>query len=57
MLSIPCTLNCIYQQDGYCTLSRAASRGSAAKTGGCVYRIEKTAAQNKIGPRPVSGPS
>jgi len=55
MLSIPCTQNCIYQQEGSCTLSRAASRGSGAKSGSCVYRIEKASAQNKTGTRPGSG--
>lgn len=36
MSLIPCTDHCVYQQDGYCTLSRAASCATPGGTVGCV---------------------
>ncbi len=36
MSLIPCTDQCIYQQDGYCTLSRAASCAAVGSAAGCV---------------------
>ncbi|MDO4516413.1 MAG: hypothetical protein Q4C76_04655 [Bacillota bacterium] len=37
MSLIPCTDPCIYQQEGYCTLARAASTGEAALLRDCVH--------------------
>ena len=41
MSLIPCTSSCVYQQDGTCTLERAASCGTldARPTAGCVHFI------------------
>ncbi|MCL2828116.1 MAG: hypothetical protein FWD99_05185 [Oscillospiraceae bacterium] len=41
MSLIPCTSSCVYQQDGTCTLERAASCGTldAQPAAGCVHFI------------------
>ena len=36
MSLIPCTDQCIYQQDGYCTLSRATSCATVGNAAGCI---------------------
>ena len=38
MSLIACTDPCVYQKDGYCSLSRAASAGSPGKSG-CVHFV------------------
>lgn len=38
MSLIACTDPCVYQKDGYCSLSRAASSGSPG-TSGCVHFV------------------
>ena len=42
---IPCTDPCIYQQDGCCTLSRAASGGDPAQLRDCVHYLPRPASQ------------
>jgi len=42
MSLIPCTDRCIYQQDGYCALSRAASCASAGSAAGCVNYVPRS---------------
>ena len=42
MSLIPCTDHCIYQQDGYCTLSRAASCATPGSTVGCVNFVPRS---------------
>ena len=51
---IPCTGDCVYQQDGLCNLEQAASEGSDAN-GKCGYRIlRKPVKQQKQAPsRPL----
>ena len=43
MNSIPCTDPCLYQQDGYCFLSRAVSMGQPHKD--CIHFLPKTPSQ------------
>ena len=42
---IPCTDPCIYQKDGYCTLSRAGSGGNPSAHKGCVHFLPHAASQ------------
>lgn len=42
---IPCTDPCIYQQDGCCTLSRAASGGDPAQLRDCVHYLPRPASK------------
>lgn len=42
MSMIPCTDQCVYQQDGYCALSRAASCASAGCAAGCVNFVPRS---------------
>lgn len=42
MSLIPCTDHCIYQQDGYCTLSRAASCATPGSIVGCVNYVPRS---------------
>ena len=39
MSLIPCTSQCVYQQDGVCTLDSAAAAGLPALGGACVHFI------------------
>lgn len=41
MSLIPCTSNCMYQEDGYCTLERAASSGAPCGVKDCVHFLPK----------------
>ena len=42
MSLIPCTGDCVYQKDGYCSLERAASRGKPSQTNDkCVHFIKR----------------
>lgn len=41
MSLIPCTDDCIYQQEGRCTLARAGSSGVPTKQEGCVHFLPK----------------
>jgi hypothetical protein len=38
---IACTNNCIYQQNGCCSLDRAASGGVTDKNAGCIHYVPK----------------
>lgn len=40
---IPCTDPCLYQQEGYCLLSRAASTGQPRKD--CIHFLPKASSQ------------
>ena len=46
---IPCTDPCIYQKDGYCTLSRAGSGGNPSAHKGCVHFLPHAASQENQG--------
>lgn len=41
MSLIACTDHCVYQQDGYCTLSLAGSSGRPSKKNPCVNYIPR----------------
>ena len=41
MSLIPCTDDCIYQQEGRCTLARAGSGGVPTKHRGCVHFLPR----------------
>lgn len=41
MSLIACTDSCVYQQDGYCTLERAASCGSPGPETACVNFVPR----------------
>ncbi|WP_186564497.1 hypothetical protein [Lawsonibacter celer] len=41
MSLIACTSNCVYQQDGYCSLERAASRGLPSEQESCVHFVPR----------------
>lgn len=41
MSLIPCTDQCIYQEDGYCSLSRAASCAVTGQAAGCVNFVPR----------------
>ena len=41
---IPCKLDCIYHEDGYCRLGTAAIVSSTADSG-CIHRIKKNAVE------------
>lgn len=42
MSLIPCTDHCVYQQEGYCSLSRAASCAAPGSTVGCVNFVPRS---------------
>ena len=42
MSLIPCTEACVYQQDGCCSLSRAASSASPGSAVGCVNFVARS---------------
>ncbi len=42
MSLIACTSDCVYQQDGYCALERAASCGSPSTDEPCVNFVPRT---------------
>lgn len=42
MSLIPCTDHCVYQQDGYCSLSRAASCAAPGNAVGCVNFVPRS---------------
>jgi len=45
MSLIPCTCDCVYQEEGCCTLERAASHGTLSDTEitpGCVHFIGRS---------------
>lgn len=46
MSLIPCTDPCVYQKDGYCVLSRAASSG-AARQHSCVNFVPRQSAESQ----------
>ena len=50
MSLIACTDPCVYQKDGYCSLSRAASSGSPVQSG-CVHfvPVQRPAASEQSG--------
>ena len=48
MSLIPCTSQCVYQQDGVCTLDSAAAAGLPALGGACVHFIPTDA--GRLGP-------
>jgi hypothetical protein len=42
MSLIPCTGECVYQKEGYCSLERAASRGKPERaSGNCIHFIKR----------------
>ena len=43
MSLIACTSDCVYQQDGYCTLERAASCGLPDESESCVHFVPRRA--------------
>lgn len=49
MTLIPCTDPCIYQQEGRCTLARAASCGEAALMRDCVHFLPRPSKQDSHG--------
>ena len=42
---ISCTDPCIYQQEGYCTLARAASTGESALLRDCIHYLPRNPSQ------------
>lgn len=42
MSLIPCTDPCVYQQDGYCSLARAASCAAPGSAVGCVNFVPRS---------------
>lgn len=46
MTLIPCTDPCIYQQEGQCTLARAASPGEQSE-GGCLHFLPRISDQHR----------
>ncbi len=44
MSIIGCTSDCVYQNDGYCTLEHAASGGEASENG-CIHYVRKSGAK------------
>lgn len=46
MSIIGCTSDCVYQNDGYCTLEHAASGGEASENG-CIHYVRKTGGKYK----------
>lgn len=49
MSLIACTSNCVYQQDGYCSLVRAGSTGAPCAEDPCVNFVPRssTASQHR----------
>ena len=41
MSLIPCTDPCIYQQEGYCALSRAVSSGIPSPSNRCIHYLPR----------------
>jgi len=41
MSLIACTSDCVYQQDGYCSLERAVSRGLPSPSDPCVHFVPR----------------
>ena len=48
MSIIRCSLDCIYQSDGYCGLDGEASVSPFAKTSGCVHYRVREKGQNGL---------
>ncbi len=46
MSIIGCTIDCVYQTDGYCTLEHAASGGEASENG-CIHYVRKSGSKYK----------
>ena len=46
MSLIPCNDPCIYQQEGRCTLARAASAGAQSE-GGCLHFLPRPSQQSR----------
>ena len=42
MSLIPCTDHCVYQQDGYCSLSRAVSCAAPGSAVSCVNYVPRS---------------
>lgn len=42
MSLIPCTGDCLYQRDGYCTLEKAMSSGEPSGAHPCVNYVPRT---------------
>lgn len=51
MSYIACTDPCVYQQDGYCSLARAASFGMPSEETRCVNFVPKRKSSQKDGQR------
>ncbi|BDF70960.1 hypothetical protein CE91St40_19410 [Oscillospiraceae bacterium] len=53
MSLIACTSDCLYQQDGYCSLERAASCGQPTHRDPCVNFVprRRTATESQPAPR------
>lgn len=43
MSLIACTSKCVYEQDGYCSLKRVASKGMPCETDPCVNFVPRKA--------------
>jgi len=49
MSLIACIDNCVYQQDGYCSLMRAGSCGRPSKKNSCVNYVPRNGKQSQDG--------
>ncbi len=49
MSLIACTDQCVYQQNGYCSLIRAGSRGEPSHQSPCVNFVPKRAHRSQCG--------
>ena len=49
MSLIACTDPCVYQKDGYCSLSRSVSGGYPSETRSCVHFLPESVAELQNG--------
>ncbi|MCD8004888.1 MAG: hypothetical protein LUD69_07145 [Oscillospiraceae bacterium] len=49
MSLIACTSDCLYQQEGRCTLERAASGGTPSAENPCVHFVPRRAGRSQDG--------
>lgn len=54
MSLISCVNSCVYQEEGYCTLERAASTGQTSEKDPCVHFVPKHMTTKSKHPIPLS---
>lgn len=53
MSLIHCTSNCLYQQDGYCSLEKASQVSNSSNQEGCLHFIGQNEPNSKVDKRPT----